>query len=1219
MGADLSRIRSNPLLDFGGVELKQGGVLLDADFNELVAATDRRVRAAASDILGRSTVSSTTPDAFKISLASGSLLIGTGRLYVDGLLAECHGAISTDPAKKLFDPLMAEVYFADLVPYLSQPYLPAPPSLPTTGRHLVYLDVWKREVTYLERPELVEVAVGVETSSRMQTVWQVRVLKDEAGNVTCSDDLAGWSDLIAPSTGRLTTGTFDMPPETDPCELPPTGGYRGLENQAYRVEIHDPGQPGAAATFKWSRDNASVGSRVASMVSATELELQTLGRDDVLRFNTGDWVEILDDVREFSQRSGEMRQITVNEAARRITFAPALPAEMTPTAYPSSEFPRDRNLRVRRWDQKHKVLKTGSGGSTSLFEDLDAGTTGLIPVPAAGTTLLLESGVTVSFSSTGAKGFRAGDFWVFAARTADASVEPVVNEPPRGIHHHYERLALWDVAAGAVTDCRHPWAPWSCCTEVVFPGEDIQAAIDRLPAAGGCVCLKVGLHEIREALRIERSNVTLHGETVGAVVRNRVSDEALRIADPTKATLTSVYVEEVRFEVGPSRQTGSGTIQLSNVDGGAVRQCRIALSSERQAAVSVAIAIHDSHAVEVAGNEIEQAMAGVLAFDSEGLTIRENTIHSAPVEELSVGLLGVALMAGATGLELPAPATRVSQVLNFIERNEVEDFCTGIFVGPGYGPTRIASNMVTRKQVRGGDTFRPALDTTVTIGALDKFPRWWAIDVRVPGCTITDNRTPLAAGILGGILFTAGETVIARNDIRSAVREGEDLLPMGIVGLGLVRRDVVEHCAIRGNRLDGVQSAITVAAETGADVNGIEIVENRIGAQFEAFGGLSKKVETDFRQVGAVFGSLGRKVVTQFAIWVEGVQRAVVLRNQIEHTVSAILGGRLTDALIESNRVATCALGIFLDRGEGAHVYDNVLDDLVVWGILDIWGNATSISGTRVTRCSGYAVFVLGGVEHRITGGQVSGVGLGILVSAAGSRVDDVTVTDARHGGVVALVVPGEIGMTNDRLLRCGESRGDPQFPVTVALAVFGGLGHVDVDACEIRDTGEPGYPGPRFDLFAYLTQSARIHGCNIVGRPSERPDPRTHAIAALTLPWTGEPSFADLLDNEVAVSGNTIVDCLAFRGETMCATNHVINRYGNVDFPSFRAFGQVVTATGNRVSALGAAPSLMIFATNTLSAVGNVSTHGAIINGASFAPPGGLSPTPYVTFNASA
>ena len=64
MGADFSRIRSNPLLDFAGVELKQGGVVLDADFNEMAAIVDRRLRAAASDILGRSTVSQTTPDAF---------------------------------------------------------------------------------------------------------------------------------------------------------------------------------------------------------------------------------------------------------------------------------------------------------------------------------------------------------------------------------------------------------------------------------------------------------------------------------------------------------------------------------------------------------------------------------------------------------------------------------------------------------------------------------------------------------------------------------------------------------------------------------------------------------------------------------------------------------------------------------------------------------------------------------------------------------------------------------------------------------------------------------------------------------------------------------------------------------------------------------------------------------------------------------------------------
>jgi len=515
MGADQSRVRSNPLLDFAGVELKQGGVLLDADFNELVDVIDRRLRAVASDVLGRNTASQTTPDAFRIQVVAGALEIGKGRLYVDGLLAENHGLLSDEAADKLFDPLMAEATFADPIVYGNQPYLPNPPALPTAGRHLVYIDVWDREVTHIERPDLVEIAVGVETSARTQTVWQVRVLDPDAGNATCETpdaDVNGWSSLIAPSTGRLTTDTFDVPPEDDPCELPPTGGYRGRENQTYRVEIHDPGQPGTA-TFKWSRENGSVASRVASMVSGTELELQSLGRDDLLRFNTGDWVEITDDVREFSQRAGEIRQITVNEAARRITFIPALPAEMIPGAFPDSDFPRTRNLRVRRWDQKHDVLRVAADGTTPVFQDLDASAAGVITVPAAGTALLLENGVTVAFASTGAKGFRAGDYWVFAARTADASVELLDNEPPRGIHHHYGRLGFWDVAAGTVTDCRGHWPPrgeghdCSCtaCVTVATHNNGtftIQNAVDQIRETGGTVCLGVGQYQLREPVRL---------------------------------------------------------------------------------------------------------------------------------------------------------------------------------------------------------------------------------------------------------------------------------------------------------------------------------------------------------------------------------------------------------------------------------------------------------------------------------------------------------------------------------------------------------------------------------------------------------------------------------------------------------------------------------------------------------------------------------------------
>ena len=574
MGADLSRIRSNPLLDFAGVELKQGGVLLDADFNEFSALVDRRLRAAASDILGRATVSSNTPDAFKISVIAGVLTIGRGRLSADGLLAENHGAVSTDRDKKLFDPLMAESVFADAIAYGAQPYLPRPPALPKAERHLVYLDVWEREITHLERPDLIEPAVGVETSSRIQTVWQVRVLEADAGRADCGspdEDVAGWSALIAPSAGRLSTGTFEVPPETDPCELPPSGGYRGPENQTYRVEIHDSDARRGTATFKWSRENASVGSRVSSMASATELELQTLGRDDVLRFNSGDWVEILDDARELSQRSGEMRQITVNEAAQRITFTPALPAEMVPSTFPHSDFPREQNTRVRRWDQRHKVLQTGAGGTTAVFQDLDAtGSTGAIKVPAAGTTLLLENGVTVKFDS--AVNLRAGDFWVFAARTADASVELLVNEPARGIHHHYARLGIWDVTAGTVTDCRTLWPPRGAehdcgCTECVTSQSHtsgqltIQAAVDRVRDTGGTVCLGTGQFQLKEPVLLKGARaVRIRGQGAATLVVtpggafNIVSGVSLAIEDLTILSLGRASAISVRTVLGLSLQ-----------------------------------------------------------------------------------------------------------------------------------------------------------------------------------------------------------------------------------------------------------------------------------------------------------------------------------------------------------------------------------------------------------------------------------------------------------------------------------------------------------------------------------------------------------------------------------------------------------------------------------------------------------------------------------------
>src|SRR5690606_7458619 len=137
-------------------------------------------------------VGANTPDAFKIDASGGELTIGLGRLYVDGLLAENHGTGASE-----LDPLLAETRHAGPVPYDEQPYWPTPAPLPESGKHLVYLDAWLHEVTWLEHPDLIEPALGLDTTTRTQTVWQVRLLENVGANATCATpdaELPGWTE-----------------------------------------------------------------------------------------------------------------------------------------------------------------------------------------------------------------------------------------------------------------------------------------------------------------------------------------------------------------------------------------------------------------------------------------------------------------------------------------------------------------------------------------------------------------------------------------------------------------------------------------------------------------------------------------------------------------------------------------------------------------------------------------------------------------------------------------------------------------------------------------------------------------------------------------------------------------------------------------------------------------------------------------------------------------
>jgi hypothetical protein len=549
---DNSRFTFDPWKNFSGVVMEQGRVQLDADWNEWLAEISRRIQAGTLDIMGHASYPPTTPSAFLITATSGSpntVTIGCGRMYVDGLLAENHGQYKTAS----WDPALAELSNSPQPPnslnpnpnpiqFTQQPYLPGATTPTDTGSYLAYLDVWTRAITYLEDPHLVDVAVGVDATGRLQTVWQVKLMANTGGWTCATPD--SQIPYPASSAGQLTTNVVPNP-TAGPCCLTDGSGYTGVENQFYRVEIHQGGQgsdtpTSSTATFKWSRDNASVETGVTAINNvqntlgkpASQLTVMSLGRDQVLGFENGDWIEILDDWSELWGNPGVMCQIdSISFPNKTITLTTtvdttaAAPGPGVPANFPlgtGNLTDPKRHTRIRRWDQSGKVYDQNG----NLWCDLST-TGGLIPVPAT-KTLVLESGIIVQFGLSPATGnFNVADFWTFAARTADGSVEMLKAAPPRGIHHHYTKLSIVSFGSPAsYSDCRTPWNPGEegecgCCTCTVGDNvnsfgkfSSIQQAINSLPTTGtvvgGEVCILPGRYY--EYISLEGlSDVVIHG------------------------------------------------------------------------------------------------------------------------------------------------------------------------------------------------------------------------------------------------------------------------------------------------------------------------------------------------------------------------------------------------------------------------------------------------------------------------------------------------------------------------------------------------------------------------------------------------------------------------------------------------------------------------------------------------------------------------------------
>lgn len=461
MKGDFSRFTFHRERHYSGVLMQQGRVQLDADWNEQVDILAHLRRSQGVDVIGISGVPR-LGGGFQITPDGDNLSISAGRIYVDGFLVENE----------------SPVWFKPRGSAPGQPHCPIDPGWVPSAKdtYLVFLDVWERHITALEDNAIREVALGgPDTATRTQTIWQVRMMPAvmPPDTLTCWDIPSVWTDFVERAHGRMSAQTKVATAATGPCVLPASAGYRRLENQLYRVEIHD-GGPAGTATFKWSRDNGMVVTRLTD-VNGLILTIADPGRDETLGFAIGQWIEISDDDRVLRGEPAVLVRVkNVVENTIEIEQWPAATQGNPPVLDLAT-------ATVRRWDQ------TGLSPSIAIV----AGTA------AEPVWIDLEDGVQVSFDGSAA--YETGDYWLIPARTVSTeslggdvewprdpadSAKPAWL-PPQGIAHCYARLAIvsWDGHAYSLEhDCR-PMFPALTEPDLVYVNGDGQEAMpgERLP------------------------------------------------------------------------------------------------------------------------------------------------------------------------------------------------------------------------------------------------------------------------------------------------------------------------------------------------------------------------------------------------------------------------------------------------------------------------------------------------------------------------------------------------------------------------------------------------------------------------------------------------------------------------------------------------------------------------------------------------------------------
>ncbi len=537
---DISKITTDPGKHYSSVRMQQGKVLLDSDHNADSDIHENIDMLTNVDVIG----SYGSPDnGFMIldvvdNAGKIDFKILPGTLYLGGLRLEME-AIKKDPVSGTDIPETFLLQRDWLQMDTNDPVFAKPEDLGATKERydLAYLEAWRQGVCAVEDSSLLEMAVGVDTTTRYRNMRRVNLFTNtESPECPISwKKLVQWADdklgdikrhELIPDT-KLTVSFTDSGSGDSLCSPVAAGGYLGAENQAIRVQIRKNGK------FTWGFDNASPLYRVrvttAGGVSTVKMLMEP--KDQYHWPVSGQvveilpWSAVLPNKEKIAEQSGFISKV-------HDSYSPDEPHKM--------EFTLDTVLPaalVNEWESRadHNELELDFKGNVNKYFYMRVWNRG--SDPGLDAELDLDPGVAIPLGNTGlaitfsGNNYLPEDYWVIAARPeTPQTLVPWVLEKgtmPHGVRRFLAPLAIihWTidnnnkVQGRVIHDCRRRFHPLTeqecCCTYTVGDGvtsrgdfQLIQDAVDHLPAHGGKICVLPGIHscevkiELRKKIRI---------------------------------------------------------------------------------------------------------------------------------------------------------------------------------------------------------------------------------------------------------------------------------------------------------------------------------------------------------------------------------------------------------------------------------------------------------------------------------------------------------------------------------------------------------------------------------------------------------------------------------------------------------------------------------------------------------------------------------------------